>query len=118
VEEGGVVLVTVPAFRHLWTTHDDLNHHVTRYTMGELVELLSVAFTVEKARYFFRWVHPAKVAQRGMEALRRPAPSTPSLPPKFVNRALYALSRGEETLLGRVPLPMGSSLLAIARKRP
>jgi 2-polyprenyl-3-methyl-5-hydroxy-6-metoxy-1,4-benzoquinol methylase len=118
MEEGGVVLVTVPAFRHLWTTHDALNHHLTRYRRAELFELLSAGFAVERARYFFRWVHPAKVAQRAMEALRRPAPQAPSLPPRFVNRALYALSRGEETLLGRVPIPVGSSLLAVARKRP
>ncbi len=116
VEEGGVVLVTVPAFRHLWTTHDALNHHVTRYTRRELVELLSVGFAVEKARYFFRWVHPAKIAQRAMEALRRPEPSAPSVPPRLLNQTLYALSRAEEALVGRAPLPVGSSLLAVARK--
>jgi 2-polyprenyl-3-methyl-5-hydroxy-6-metoxy-1,4-benzoquinol methylase len=118
VEDGGVVLATVPAFRHLWTTHDALNQHVTRYTQGELVELLSVGFAVKKARYFFRWVHPAKVAQRAMEVLRRPEPSAPSLPPRLVNQALYALSRGEEALLGRLPIPLGSSLLAVGRKLP
>jgi 2-polyprenyl-3-methyl-5-hydroxy-6-metoxy-1,4-benzoquinol methylase len=117
VEDGGVVVVTVPAFRHLWTTHDTLNHHVTRYTKGELVELLSVGFAVEKARYFFRWVHAAKIVQRGMEALRRPEPSAPSVPPRLLNQVLYGLSRAEETLIGRMPLAVGSSLLAVARKR-
>jgi hypothetical protein len=115
MEEGGVVLVTVPAFRHLWTTHDVLNHHVTRYNRREVTELLARHFTVERARYLFRWVYPAKLVQRAVEAVRRPAPSPPSVPPPFVNRCLYALSRAEEELMGRVPVPWGSSVLVVAR---
>lgn len=117
LEPGGVVLVTVPAFRHLWTTHDDLNRHVTRYTRGELAALLSTALTVEKARYFFRWVHPAKVVQRAMEAARRPLPASPTIPPEPLNRMMYALSRMEEAVLGWSTIPVGSSLLAVARSR-
>jgi 2-polyprenyl-3-methyl-5-hydroxy-6-metoxy-1,4-benzoquinol methylase len=117
LEPGGVVLVTVPAFRHLWTTHDDLNRHVTRYTRGELVALLATALTVEKARYFFRWVHPAKVVQRAMEAARRPTPASPTIPPEPLNRMMYALSRMEEAVLGWSTIPVGSSLLAVARSR-
>jgi len=32
LEEDGTIVITVPAFRALWTTHDDWNHHFTRYT--------------------------------------------------------------------------------------
>lgn len=113
---GGVVLVTVPAFRHLWTTHDDLNHHVTRYSRDTLTRLLSGPFVVERSRYFFRWVHPAKVAQRAMEAVTHPEPSPPSIPPTAVNDVLYGISRIEEATLRHVPVPLGSSLLAVARK--
>jgi 2-polyprenyl-3-methyl-5-hydroxy-6-metoxy-1,4-benzoquinol methylase len=117
LEEGGVVLVTVPAFRHLWTTHDVLNHHVTRYNRREITDLLARHFTVERARYFFRWIYPAKLALRVVEAVRQPAPSSPSVPPTPVNRSLYGLSRVEEALMGRMPVPWGSSVLAVARGR-
>jgi hypothetical protein len=116
LEPGGVALVTVPAFRHLWTTHDDLNRHVTRYTRSELVTLLSSAFAVEKARYFFRWVHPAKVVQRAVEGVRRPDPSSPTVPPAPLNGVMYAMSRVEEAVLGWARIPVGSSLLAVARR--
>jgi 2-polyprenyl-3-methyl-5-hydroxy-6-metoxy-1,4-benzoquinol methylase len=116
LEPGGVALVTVPAFRHLWTTHDDLNRHVTRYTRSELVTLLSSAFAVEKARYFFRWVHPAKVVQRAVEGVRRPDPSSPTIPPAPLNGVMYAMSRVEEAVLGWARIPVGSSLLAVARR--
>jgi SAM-dependent methyltransferase len=118
MEDDGVVLVTVPAFRHLWTTHDDLNRHVTRYTRGELVELLSPHFRIDKARYFFRWVHAAKLAQRAMEAVRRPEPSSPGIPPWPLNGMMYAMSRIEEAVVGWSTIPVGSSVLAVGRKRP
>ena len=28
----GRIVITVPAFECLWTSHDDLNHHLRRYT--------------------------------------------------------------------------------------
>lgn len=116
LEPGGVALVTVPAWLHLWTTHDELNRHVTRYDAGRLRALLETELEVERVRYFFRWVHKAKLAQRAWEAVARPDPSPPSLPPAPVNATLYALSRVEEGLFGRISFPMGSSLLAVARK--
>ncbi len=116
LEPGGVVLVTVPAWMHLWTSHDELNRHVTRYDARSLRALLSTALEVEEVRYFFRWVHKAKLAQRAWEAVTRPEPAPPGVPPAPVNAALYALSRVEEKLMRRVPLPMGSSLLAVGRK--
>ncbi|HEX6533404.1 MAG TPA: class I SAM-dependent methyltransferase, partial [Gemmatimonadaceae bacterium] len=39
LEPGGVFLATVPAFLALWTTHDVLNQHVTRYTRRRLLAL-------------------------------------------------------------------------------
>jgi 2-polyprenyl-3-methyl-5-hydroxy-6-metoxy-1,4-benzoquinol methylase len=116
-EPGGIVLVTVPAYRHLWTTHDDLNRHVTRYTRSELVALLSPHYAVERARYFFRWLHPAKLVQRVAETVRRPELAPPGIPPAPLNAVMYLASRAEDALLGWSGMPVGSSLLAVGRKR-
>jgi 2-polyprenyl-3-methyl-5-hydroxy-6-metoxy-1,4-benzoquinol methylase len=113
---GGVVLATVPAFRHLWTAHDDLNHHVTRYTRTGVERLLSRSLTVERSRYFFRWMYPAKLAQRVRESVWKREPAPPAIPPAPLNGFLYGLSRVEEMLLARVPVPLGSSVLTVARK--
>lgn len=117
LEPGGVLVVTVPAFRWLWTRHDVLNEHRTRYAKGELVRLLEGAgLQVERARYVFRWLVPAKVAVRAKEAVVGGEPRPPGLPPAPVNRLLYALTRAEESLLGGVPLPFGTSVLAVGRR--
>ena len=38
---GGMLFVTVPAFRMLWSEHDVINHHFRRYTPAELRRLFS-----------------------------------------------------------------------------
>jgi hypothetical protein len=116
----GALDLTVPALRLLWTGHDEINQHVTRYSRRTLVEtLVAGGFQVERMRYFFRWLVLPKLAVRALETVRRPRPTPPSIPPAPVNLACYALSRVEQRLLGgmfqgSLPLP-GSSLLAIAR---
>jgi 2-polyprenyl-3-methyl-5-hydroxy-6-metoxy-1,4-benzoquinol methylase len=114
LEPGGVFLATVPAFMSLWTRHDDLNHHHTRYDKASFRALAAKAgLRIDRSRYFFHWTAAAKIATRVKEALVPGAPASPSVPPAPLNLALYGLSRLEERLLGGVPLPFGSSLLVV-----
>ena len=118
LEPTGVFLATVPAFNALWTRHDDLNHHYTRYDKRSFGRLAAEAgLRVDRARYFFHWTALAKVATRVKEALVAGAPASPSVPPAPVNRALYTVSRLEERLLGGMALPFGSSLLVVGGRR-
>jgi SAM-dependent methyltransferase len=118
LEPDGVFLATVPAFMSLWTRHDELNHHYTRYDKASFGALAGRAgLRIDESRYFFHWTAVAKLATRLKEALIPGEPASPAVPPAPVNRALYALSRIEERLLGRVPLPFGSSLLVVGGAR-
>jgi SAM-dependent methyltransferase len=116
LSDEGILLATVPAFPVLWTRHDELNEHRTRYTKGTFRELLEEGnCRVEILQYFFAWTFPAKLAVRAVEGLSRPkadSPGLPNVPPRPINRALYWLSRLEQTYLGGAA-PVGSSLLAI-----
>ena len=110
----GVFLATVPAFMALWTRHDELNHHYTRYTTKSFGALARAAgLRIDEERYFFRWTALAKVATRIVEWAIPGAPAAPAVPPAPVNGALYALSRLEDKALGRLPVPFGSSLLVV-----
>lgn len=109
---GGRVLLTVPAFMLLWTEHDRLNHHFTRYrreTLGAVVA--EAGLQVMHSRYLFHWVFAAKLLVRAGESLRTANPSAPALPPAPINRGLFLLCRFEQQLFGRLGLPFGSSLL-------
>jgi 2-polyprenyl-3-methyl-5-hydroxy-6-metoxy-1,4-benzoquinol methylase len=117
LEADGVLVVTVPAFPLLWTTHDVLNHHFTRYTTRSFLPLARAAgLRVDSAAYFFHWVFPAKLVQRLSEAVAHPSPASPRLPPRWINTMLYRLSRLEQRLLGWMALPFGSSLLVVGRR--
>ena len=112
LERNGTILATVPAFNLLWTNHDDLNHHFTRYTKGSFGKLAQQAgFRVDACKYFFHWVVPVKLAVRLAETVLRQPPASPSLPPRAINRCLYLLSRIEHMTLGTLPIPFGSSLM-------
>jgi hypothetical protein len=98
----------------LWTRHDDLNHHFTRYDKTSFAALAATAgMRIEEARYFFHWVAGAKIATRFKETLIPGDPASPTVPASWVNRALYAMSRLEERVLGRLDIPYGSSLLVV-----
>lgn len=113
---GGRALITVPAFRALWTNHDDLNHHYTRYTRPSLGRAATAAgLRIDRARYLFQWTCPVKLAVRLKERLLKSPPQPPLVPAAPINTTLFGLSILEQALFDRVPAPFGSSLLAVMR---
>jgi len=115
---GGSALLTVPALPALWSVHDDANLHFRRYTRKTLVAALTAAgFELQRVEYLFGWSLPL-VAARRFIARSIPEDYRVSVPPQPINRLFEGLTRVEqrisETL--RIPLPLGSSLLAIARR--
>ena len=110
---GGRVVITVPAFNWLWTRHDDLNHHLRRYSRRQLRHVIQGAgLTVIDSTYLFPSLVPLKALVRIKEALVAGDPEVPGIPRQPLNAALqkwlfaeYAVARW---------LPFGTSLMAIA----
>lgn len=118
LEPNGILVATVPAFLLLWTNHDELNQHRTRFTkksFGALAE--SAGVDIVAMRYLFAWMFPAKLATRMTEAIIGTKPSVPRIPPAPLNRTLFWASRAEEKLTRNLSIPFGNSLLAIAQQR-
>lgn len=110
----GTIVITVPAFRMLWTAHDDVNQHRTRYTRATLGRVAAAAgLRIDHSEYLFQWTALLKLVVRAKEAVSRPGPALPPVPRGLAARALTAAAVGEHALLGRLRLPFGSSLLAI-----
>jgi len=115
VPSGSRFLMTVPAFRFLWSGHDDFLEHKRRYTLGQFEALTEKAgLTVERGAYYFGAVFPMAVASRLI-----PGSSTPRSQLKkhhpLVNALLKTLCRLELPLmnLNRVA---GLSVFVLARK--
>jgi SAM-dependent methyltransferase len=119
LEPGGRVLATVPAFRMLWTAHDDFNNHVDRYTTSRFRALAHRAgFQVQSARYLFHWLFAAKLAARAFESIAPGQAKPAEVPRAWLNTLLRRVSEAEARLLRRVPVPFGSSVIAWLRPVP
>ena len=109
----GHMIVTVPAFNWLWTSHDDLNHHIRRYTTDELRRLIdSSGMQTIETRYFFQSLVVPKLAMRAKEAVVGAVGGIPRVPSKGMNDALQLWYRLEHAVAGR--LPFGASAMAVA----
>lgn len=117
LKPGGTFLITVPAFMLLWTSHDVLNQHVTRFTRSSFASTAAGSgLSLEKSEYFFHWLFPAKLAARVGELVRGATPKTPRIPAAPINRLLSWICRVERRLLRPLHLPFGGSLLVIGSK--
>jgi 2-polyprenyl-3-methyl-5-hydroxy-6-metoxy-1,4-benzoquinol methylase len=113
----GTLIITVPAFMALWTNHDVLNHHLTRYTKRSFGDVARQSgLGILEARYFYHWTFPAKLATRVMEQAFHPKPDAPKISPKWANQCLFWLSRLEQKTLSVLPIPFGSSLMVVGGK--
>ena len=113
----GAVLLTVPANPWMWTVHDEHHHHHRRYTHRTLADVIRCAgLRVDTLTHFNTLLFPAIAAARGLGRLRGQETSDDRMPGGAVNRVLDAVFGLERHLVGRVTLPVGVSLLAVARR--
>lgn len=113
----GAILATVPAFSVLWTNHDAINRHVTRYRKKTFRPLFQQAgLKILEERYLFHWMFPAKLLTRLGEKVSGSRASIPSIPSSWINQTLISISRLERRVLGPLALPFGSSLMVFAVK--
>jgi len=120
-EEGGHVLVTVPAFNHLWSPHDSVFHHRRRYTRTRLLgQLRGLNAQVIKASYYNFMLSLPILAVRKLRALfseRGKGQSDFFIDlPDGLNRSLSALYKLEILGLRILRYPYGVSLLVLLRK--
>jgi len=114
---GGAIVLTVPAYQWLWSSHDVFLHHHRRYSRASLERCARAAgYTVERASYFNTLLFPVAVAARWLDKLTRRARSSgDAVPPRAVNSLLYRILRSESRWLPERSLPYGMSLLAVLK---
>jgi SAM-dependent methyltransferase len=114
----GYVLLTVPAYRWLWSAHDEFLYHKRRYRKIELQRLVQAAgLATERITYFNTLLFPLAAAMRLTARMSAGAASHGrTIPPEPLNGLLGSVFAAERFLLRRFDLPFGVSLLAILRR--
>ena len=122
VRPGGRVLLTLAALDVLRGDHAEVWDEQRRYrreTARRLVE--SAGLRPERVAYMFASIFPLMLAVRIGQRLLRPVRGVQRdedirVPPAPVNAALTWMVQREAALARHVPMPIGSSLLVVARK--
>lgn len=124
-QPGGIILITVPAYRWLFSPeHHQAVHASRRYTRRAALRLFDgQPVQIMRASYMFTLLFPLIAARRlfsrFFERTRSgDAPRSELKPlPKAINGLFTAIMRLERRALRRVDLPFGSSIVIIGRKQ-
>ena len=119
MKQDAILIITVPAFQWLWSRHDELHHHKRRYTTLEIKQLLqSNDYQVKYISYFNTLLFPLAILERIKQKVLPPTEETAlTMPHPLLNNFLQKIFSLESHLIGRVCLPFGLSIIAIAEKR-
>jgi len=117
---GGAAVVTVPALTWLWSDHDVVNGHHRRYERRGLTEVIDRAGLSLVHVSSFNTVLLPGIALARLGQRLRPRPVTPdsdfTMPSARVNAVLTRAMGAERSVVARRGLPIGVSLVAVARR--
>jgi len=123
VRPGGVVVVTLAALESLRGDHAEVWQEVRRYTPATARHLVeSAGLTPERVSFMFASLFPLMASMRMVQRVTRRfgravrADTDIAVPIEPVNLLLTALVSAEAALVRHMPMPIGSSLLVVARK--
>ncbi|MFC1657871.1 glycosyltransferase [Candidatus Omnitrophota bacterium] len=122
LKDEGKLIITVPAFRILWSQHDEALCHLRRYEKSSLLsELYEAGLKAKKTGYLFFIsffaVAPIRIIRRFLILKQENVHSdTTTLPPKILNEFLKFLFNIEAQLSLCFGLPFGTTLYAVACK--
>jgi ubiquinone/menaquinone biosynthesis C-methylase UbiE len=112
LKSNGKFFITVPAFKFMWSKHDEAVQHVRRYSKREITQKLRESgFLVTNIRYWNSILFPLAVARRVFNL----GNSDLALPPKFLNilfGRVVAIER-KICILNKFP---GTSIIIAAKK--
>ena len=115
---GGSVLLTDPAFEFLRGPHDLAYDTRRRYTASQIRRKLeATGFRVQKASYANAFLSPVVFAVRRWKRIFPTAHRSDLRPlPRWLNRILATIYGLEARVIPWVDLPVGSSVVCVARK--
>jgi SAM-dependent methyltransferase len=114
--DDGRLILSVPAYQWLWGPHDEMHHHKRRYSRSLLAKHLEAAgYRVKFISHFNTLLFPLALLQRTFERLRgRAGDPGSTLGP--LNQTLLQIWSVERLWFGRVRVPFGLSIFAVASK--
>jgi hypothetical protein len=120
LKPGGLFFVTVPAYKFLWSTHDEALYHLRRYHSLEIkTKLKDSGFKILKHTHFvatmFFPIASVRLLNNFIQRKAYPKSHYLSLP-SFLNDLLTWFLKVETVLINFIYLPFGTTHVVVAKK--
>lgn len=119
LKQGGVVVITVPALRWLWSRWDEVLGHKKRYNRKDLEKILKRSgLRMIICSYMYSYLTLPVFLSRQFKSniFRQKYSSDFAINLPLLNLFLLSLARFERMLVMRGLVPLGTSLMAVAKK--
>jgi 2-polyprenyl-3-methyl-5-hydroxy-6-metoxy-1,4-benzoquinol methylase len=114
----GRIIITVPAYMWLWSSHDLVNHHKRRYSEKTLRATLAKAgLEPVKLTYYNTLLFPLAALRKlfAKSTTVNEASDAVDQPGEFINGLFRSIFAAERNLVTTMNLPYGVSLLAVVK---
>jgi len=116
LKPGGFLVLTVPAFMFLWSSHDEVLHHKRRYTRKNLLQNLKISgFTINKSTYWNFFLFPA-VASIRLIRKKKSATVVRDDIADLHNFLIIILALENKLIRLGISFPVGVSIFCICKK--
>ncbi len=117
LKPGGRILLTVPAYPFLWSSHDEAHHHFRRYTTQSVKRVFAQAgLPAQRVSHFNATLFPVIASVRLLQkALGKGGQDQDRVPPAPLNTLLATIFGAESKALRHFNLPFGVSIAAISQ---
>lgn len=120
LKPSGYLVITVPAYKFLWSVHDDLNEHKRRYNIDELRQKAAQSgYDLCFSSYFNSILFAAIAAFRFFKNITKFGEKQSDLfmPDLLINNFFIKLMDIESFLINFLRIPFGCSILLIAKRK-
>ncbi len=120
LKRNGIIIITVPAYKILWSKWDEIHKHKKRYKAEVLIhELNDAGFSVKYISYFFSYlVIPVYIYRKIKYFLPQKAYSSDfEINNRLLNFFSSIMSTIEMYLISKTNIPFGTSIICVAEKR-
>lgn len=120
----GIAIISVPAYKFLWSSHDEALHHVTRFNIRGLKELILLNnFKILKISYFNFFLFPiialVRLTKNIYQRIKVKNIKQTDLKKTSIlfNKFFISILNLESKILKIINFPFGVSIFAIIRKK-
>lgn len=120
LKNDGFLIISVPAYKFLWSKWDEILNHKRRYTRYSLKKILIAnKFKIIKISYMFPYLVLPSLIIRPIKNLlyNDNYPSDFKLSNSFINKMMIVFSIVERKIMSILYIPFGTSIICICQKK-